>query len=120
MTSTRLDTGLKAIAGLARLKPNWDGYGSPAVQSAALQAAARVLSALDAESPHAPQICPVAGGGIAIEWHVGTRELELEILPDGSVVFLTVVNGEPIEEGRLVLDQFNSARWIVLRDPDRG
>jgi len=113
MTSTRLDTGLKAIVGLARLKPNWDGYGSPAVQSAALEAAARVLSALDAQSPHAPQICPVAGGGVGIEWHVGTREVELEILPDGSVEFLTVVNGEPEEEGRLVLDQLSSARRLV-------
>src|SRR5436309_3267378 len=57
---------------------------------AALSKAIRLLDALrDFELP-TPEVCPVTGGGIGIAWQVQRRELELEILPDGSVQSLMV------------------------------
>ena len=43
----------------------------------------------------------------------GNRELEIEILPDGSMEFLTVVNGNPQNEGPTTREQVPGlARWL--------
>jgi hypothetical protein len=60
--------------------------------------------------PPVPQVYPVTGGGIAFTWQRDTRELEVEILPDGSAQYLAVVTdpvtGEEVtQEGPLPLDR---------------
>lgn len=47
-----------------------------------------------------PHISPVPGGGIQFEWQKGYRELELEILPNRSIEFLVVTEGD-MTEGHL-------------------
>ena len=45
-----------------------------------------------------PQVVPVPGGGVQLEWRHGRREVEIEILPDGTMEFLRVEDGEPRDE----------------------
>ncbi|HLX64216.1 MAG TPA: hypothetical protein VKX17_23290 [Planctomycetota bacterium] len=87
---------------LAQLPSGWDGHDSPPIKTETIEQAERVLAALEAESAPAPHICPVAGGGVQLEWQHGGRELEIEILPDGSVQYLTV-HGNDMDEGILPL-----------------
>jgi len=50
-----------------------------------------------------PFVAPVSGGGIQLDWSVAGRELELHIMPDGSIQFLRAFGGEVLEEGPLKL-----------------
>jgi len=72
---------------------NWDGYGSPPIEQAALRKAITLLEAIQRYDLPTPEICPVTGGGIGIDWQLHPRELEIEVLPDGSAEFL-MVEGE--------------------------
>ena len=113
-----LQSALKTVTRLAQLPANWDGHGSPALRPMAVARACQLLSFLEWDNLHVPQIGPVPGGGIQIEWHVAERELEIEILPDGSVEFLTV-EGEAMEEGPLTVDRPDLSRALirwVMRD----
>jgi len=76
---------LRTISNLMRLSDNWNSYGSPQIQPAAVQRAVEVLIAAEADAPPSPRIVPVSGGGLQIEWAAGARELEVELLPDGSI-----------------------------------
>jgi hypothetical protein len=69
-----------------------------------------------------PQVCPVTGGGISFTWHIDSRELDTEILPDGSAQYLTVTadpatGQEATQEESLSLDRPESgqalAAWLV-------
>jgi hypothetical protein len=89
---------LARIYQLAQLPVNWDGYGSPKIQGAARENAARLVALLALSEPPTPHIAPVPGGGIQLEWVCENRELEFEILPDGKLEFLaTLETGEMLE-----------------------
>ncbi len=94
--------GLKKLAEVATLPQNWDSYGSPPPTQVSVEVAKILIKAIDCENLPPLRIVPVPGGGLQLEWNVGTRELELEILHDGSVEYLKSDRGEPLEEGRLV------------------
>ncbi len=98
---------LRRIAELMRLPDNWDSYGSIPIQPAAARRAIQVLLAAETEFPPPPRIVPVSGGGLQIEWAYGNRELEIEMLPDGSVEFL-LAGDEQTLEWRLPLHQVDS------------
>ncbi len=107
---------------MARLPTNWDGYGSPPLAKAALLAARRLLEVLESFSLPPPAIRPVSGGGLHFEWQTTERELEVEILPDGSAAFLAVVrepdNGREVaHEQPLALEQpgigYELATWLL-------
>ena len=111
---------LQDIARLGRLQNNWDGYGSPPMEQAALRQAIVLLDAIRDYCLPAPEICPVSGGGIGIAWQLYKRELEIEILPDGSAEFLMVEDEErerKTTEGRLppnpTATMQRLANWII-------
>jgi hypothetical protein len=109
---------LKALARLAELKDNWDGYGSPPIRQAAFESAWRLVSVIEMEELPTPSVGPVSGGGIGIVWQAATRELQIEILPDGSVEFLvaavdTATGKEVTQEGRLSLAYTDQVRRLV-------
>ena len=104
---------IRAVVKLANLPDNWDGYGSSKIQPKALATAFHLVLAIQIEEPPTPHISPVPGGGIQLEWQTSTRELELEILPDGSIEFLTVLEGNDMEEGCLPLDQVGEAQRLI-------
>jgi hypothetical protein len=64
------------------------------------------------DDPPEPRVVPVPGGGLQFEWQTATRELELEVLPDGSVEFLTVA-GEHMQEGPVSSDQAEEVRRLI-------
>lgn len=102
----------QALAELATLPDNWDGYGSPGLQAAAVKAAFQLLAAVEKEGLPAPHLCPVTGGGVGLAWQVGSRELEVEILPDGTMGYLTV-EGEDMHEGPLSLADVEQVKWLT-------
>ena len=90
----------RKIAELAQLPENWDSYGSRPIRPAAIEQAADILAYLSKLNLPRPQIFPVPGGGIQLEFQQERRELEIEILPDGSIEFLVVEGGE-MREGSI-------------------
>ena len=103
---------LAAVFKLRELAADWDGGGSPPVREEALAGAVRLLCALPSEELPPPHVCPVSGRGIQLEWQLSGRELELEVLPDGSVEFLKV-DGDWMDEGALGRDDLLHARALA-------
>lgn len=95
---------VKSVLQMQKLPSDWDSYGSPPPARKAVDASLVLLwqiTKLGLEDLPVPHVVPVPGGGIQFEWQVGSRELELEVLPDGSAEFLKVEDGDPIVEGPL-------------------
>lgn len=101
------------ISELSQLPENWDGYGSRSIQQAAVEQASALLSKLASFNLPAPQIFPVPGGGIQLEFRQDSRELEIEILPDGSIEYLTVNEEGQMSEGSVLPnDVYRLAHWL--------
>src|SRR5262245_49070204 len=84
---------LKALAKvteLGRLREGWDGYGSRSIQPAALERISSVINVLSSLRLPNPEIFPVPGGGLQIEMELAGKEIEIEILPNGSIEYLLV------------------------------
>jgi len=104
---------LKGIFRLKRLCDNWDGEDSPRPSTIALDSASDLLVSLPFEDLPTPFVSPSSIGGVQLEWTQNGRELEIEVLPDGSMEFLTVVNGNPQNEGSTTREQVLSlTRWL--------
>lgn len=114
--SSTLRKSQRKIAELSRLSVNWDTYGSCPIQPAAIERALKILSLADRHGFTAPDIFPVPGGGIQLEWQNEKRELELEILPDATLEYLTVDENKNMEEDRLSaqpdFEILNLLRWF--------
>lgn len=113
---------LQALARMAALPDNWDGYGSPPISRAAIQSARRLVAMLDNQRFPPAKVVPVTGGGINFSWQVKARELDIEILPDGSAEYLTVetdpaTGAEKTREEPLLLDPPTAAQaladWLI-------
>lgn len=85
--SNRLRTKLKEFEGLPQ---NWDTYGSQQIQERAIEVAKALLTDLAKFSLPEPQLFPVSGGGVQVELASGGRELEIELMPNGSIQYLMV------------------------------
>lgn len=97
---------VQSLLRLVQSPHDWDGYGSPPVQQSALETAILLLAVVfDRSQISAPAIMPVSGGGVQLGWHIGHRELELEVLPDGSAEYLTVEQGDPVGSGSVSIER---------------
>lgn len=109
----------RSISRLAPLPENWDREGSPAPKPVVLDAAFRVLSEIESYEMPTAHIGPVSGGGLGIEWRLGERDLNLEILPDGSIEYLKAektpsgFDVDQMEEGQIPLDQITRVHQLV-------
>ncbi len=105
------------ISELAKLAENWDSYGSPRIQSAAIEQASRALDCLSSINLPPPQIFPVPGGGIQMEFEQNGRELEIEFMPDGAIGYLMVADNGEMREGpispALSGDLCRLAYWLL-------
>jgi hypothetical protein len=109
---------LQSLSRLAKLPNNWDGYGSPPLTGDAIQAAHRLLKALEKIPLPTPQVCPVTGGGLFFSWQSENRELDLEVRPDGSTQYLaaeanTQTGQEITKEDSLSLDRPEPAQLLA-------
>lgn len=109
-----LDAAALVLWQLSRLRANWDREGGPSIGVAALRTASNVLStAVELGLPH-PNIGPVIGGGLQIEWSTEERLLEIEILIDGRMLFFRESDGGQAEEGSILGFQGvqSHLRWL--------
>ena len=63
---------------LAALKPNWDGYGAPPIHRDIIDAARAFVRALPDSLAYRPRVVPMSTGNLQLEWHHGSKVLELE------------------------------------------
>lgn len=107
--------GIKRLKKVLSLPENWDSYGSPPPTAAAANTAMEILTRTTIEYFTAPRVVPISGGGLQLEWEIGSRGLELEILDDGSVEYLTTESGEPFQEAplRLMDDVSPLFLWLL-------
>jgi hypothetical protein len=108
-----MDAALEDVNRLGILQRGWDGGNSPPPSVEVLELArAIVIKAADTTNVMAPHIGPVPGGGIQLEWHTGARDLELEILPNGSLAYL-LSNNDRQDDGVLSVERVDSARELI-------
>lgn len=104
------------ILELERLPADWDGYGSPPIGHETASRTIWLLSRiadLGIETLPAPFVGPVAGGGIILEWTVGSRELSIVVLPEGKIDYLKWETGEQFEEDELSLRSLGRLRELI-------
>jgi hypothetical protein len=92
----------RALA-LKDLRDDWDRPQSQRPTIEAINGALRyieLVAGLEFFVIDAPFIAPLSNGGVQLEWDRGQRQLEIEVLPDGSAQFLISDAGE-IREGAL-------------------
>lgn len=96
----------KKLEALSSLEENWNSYGSRPIQPEARELTAKLLSDLVKTDMPEPQIFPVSGGGIQLEWENSRCELEIEVLPDKSIEYLIVDEEGRMCEGKIL--QYNN------------
>ncbi len=73
------------LARIANLDRNWDGNNSAPISNQAAVWAGRILANLDETVFLHTSIVPCNDGGVQLEWHYDSHDLEVEISPDGSL-----------------------------------
>lgn len=114
-----LSSAVADLARIAELPPGWDGYDSPQLSVPEREQAAQLLASLPYSDLPAPNIVPVSGGGIQIEWQHGGRELELEVVAGAQeIIFLQVYEDGTTEEGSYPIADVNKTRalldWLLV------
>jgi hypothetical protein len=69
------------IEAFRELEADWDTYGSPPIEEAAIGAALRLH---DAASTPPRYAAPIAGGGVGLIWGERPFKLEPDVTPDGE------------------------------------
>jgi hypothetical protein len=108
---------LDSVREYVHLNPNWDGYGSPPVHQRVVETTVSLLARFAAETARLPlpEVAPVSGGGLHVEFEVGLKGLEIEILPDTTIEIVLSDGDEDAEvSGRV--EWFNvplATRWLL-------
>jgi hypothetical protein len=114
--SSWLRAAQRKISELAQLTENWDSYGSHPIQRVAIERASDAIGCLSTINLPAPQIFPVPGGGLQLEFEQDGRELEIEFFPDGSTEYLMVASNGEMREGSIPSgskgDLYRLAFWL--------
>ncbi|GIW89835.1 MAG: hypothetical protein KatS3mg109_0267 [Pirellulaceae bacterium] len=87
---TDVDLGpvLRRMQDLLWLPQNWDNYGARPVRPDCVANALGILVSCLRPSTSLPQVVPTSKGGVQLEWHVGGKDLEIEVnAPDRIQVF---------------------------------
>lgn len=103
------------ISALKTLEENWDSYGGLPVAEMAIKGLRVLLSNLDIEDMPTPHVAPLPDGGIGLHWRVGSRDLEIEVEPNGEVHYLqTNIGEEPIPgDVRSLPEAQNALDWVL-------
>lgn len=98
------------IEALRSLAPNWDGYGAPPIHPKVLDAAKRFISNLPENLAYRPHVVPTSNGSLQLEWHEGSKTLELEFESPRTIRFLQWEPDRGVEE----------EDTIAVKDRDRA
>ena len=66
---------------LLNLKTNWNGHGAGPVSPRAADCARAMWAALEGIGMKPPQLVPLDGGSLQMEWHEGGFDIEIQIMP---------------------------------------
>jgi len=78
------------------LQPGWDSYGALAIDPAIIEAAVKLVEAVDVWGPPWPTVVPCSGGQLQFEWDGQEQGLELELETAATIHYLKW--DPPIEE----------------------
>lgn len=95
-----LRPAISQIASLGDLPRNWDSYDAcPIAPQSALSAISFLILAVHIDMP-LPSVVPTSGGGVQLEWHCNSIDLEIEFNPSSQVrgSFENIRTGESREE----------------------
>ena len=109
----RQTEALRQLGQITMLPENWDSYGSPPPTHHAVKVAVEMLTRVDLPDLTDERVVPVSGGGLQLEWRTASKEVELEILSDGSVEYLKLERGQPIGEGHITPVTPNQVQFLL-------
>lgn len=95
MTTRQLDN-------LSHLPPNWNGYGAAPINPLTIESAKHLVLTLPSSIMSAPQVVPMTRGRLQLEWHCGSRHLELEFETPTTVHYLRWDDASGFEEEHIV------------------
>jgi len=104
---------------LLNLNDDWNTYGAKAPGKRAVFFALHFLrDAIGVLLDHGisaptPFLAPTAPGGVQLEWHVSSRELELEIPEKGRFSFLAVDGSNEVEGEASRWTAMRLLRWVI-------
>lgn len=78
---------LSSIDRLSDLEHNWDSYGANPVDLNSIAVAKELVRSLDSVGIDCPRVVATPAGCVVLlwQWQQHSRELDLEILPDGTL-----------------------------------
>lgn len=79
---------LQRLLPFTKLPTNWDSYGSPPPSFKFVQNVVAQLNNAEALNVPVPDVVPMAGGGVQLEWALGNEELEIAFLGNGGFSYL--------------------------------
>ncbi len=89
---------IKRIERLRELKHNWDSYGANPVDRGSIEFAKQLVREFaQVTGIDCPRVAASPAGHVALswEWQGGSRELDLEILPDGMLRYSYLDEKQP-------------------------
>jgi hypothetical protein len=96
-----LRDALAELERIRNLERDWNTYGSPPITQSAGEATHDLILRLAERWTTRPEVRPVSGGGLQLEWGSGGRELELMISPNGTVFFMVLLRDGQTFDGKL-------------------
>jgi len=90
----------RKLMSFVNLEANWNSYGARPVHESVARAASDLLRQLVRPSATEPAVVPTSGGGVQIEWHTRSLDLEIELASVGrlSAAFEDRASGEEWEQ----------------------
>ena len=90
-----------ALLKLGYLSADWDSYGAPPIKRSLLGEALALLTRVMTEHSPAPSIVPLHDGGVQLEWHRRSQDLEIVLCADQPPQFFyrNAETGKEIEGG---------------------
>ena len=92
----------KTLNRIAKLESNWDGYGAGPISPAVIREARELIATIAEHIDQTPTIVPTSRGAIQLEWHGGSRCLELEFESQAMIHYLKWDPVAGVEEEDLV------------------
>jgi len=108
--SPRAQEAADVVKRLAELREGWDSYGSAPVGKAAVSSALHLLCAFDIYGFPTPQVFPVSGGALQLEWFANGRRLEVAAYADGISEFLAIRDGDYDQANEGIIDPRDLSR----------
>lgn len=113
--SSWITPALRTFNRLLNLPAGWDSYGANRIEIGSIEQALQILDRLMTENTPAPSIVPTADGGVQLEWHTHTVDLEIVVSPDRKPAFTfdDCISGQ--EHSGPVLDDWGLLKSLASR-----